>query len=123
MITKTRTGAPEITYRSWNFRYKRPRAGGWPLLTRTGHPQQDRKPSRITPTELIIQVRHDADGQLKVSSVLARGTWTGTTLRVNERVGLGARPGLAFVVYAPDWVEELAEDAVARAAAEIGASA
>lgn len=117
-ITKTRTGPPEITYRSWNFRYKRPRTGGWPLLTRTGYPQQGRKPSRITPAELIIQVRQ-ADGQLTVSSIQARGTWTGTKAKAREQVILDGRPGLAFVIYAPDWVEELAEDAVARAAAEI----
>jgi hypothetical protein len=123
MITRTRTRAPEVTYRSWNFRYKRPRTGGWPLLTRTGWPQRGRKESRITPTELIIQVRQDANDQPAVSSIQARGTWTGTTLTASERIMLDARPGLAFTVYAPDWVQELAEDAVARATAEIGARA
>ena len=27
-FTKTRTAEPEVTYRSWNFTYKRPSTGG-----------------------------------------------------------------------------------------------
>ena len=120
MITKTKTKAPEVSYRCWNFLYKRPRTGGWPLLTRTGWPQGGRKPSSITPKELVIQVRQHGDEQPEVTSIRAKGVWTGTALKVNEQVLLNGRPGLAMVTYAPDWVQELAEDAVARAAADTG---
>jgi hypothetical protein len=47
------------------------------------------------------------------------GTWAGTKREVTGRkVYFGTEPGLALVVYAPDWVMELAADAVARATEE-----
>lgn len=119
-FTKTRTAEPEVTYRSWNFTYKRPRTGGWPLLTRTGWEQGGRKPAHVVPKVLTIQVRQLGGEAPAVSSVHVRGAWPNGTEYTGQLQAADAKPGLAMVIYQPDWVAELAGDAVARAAREAG---
>lgn len=111
---------PVVAYRCWNYEYERPRRMGWPTLVKTGYEPIGRAPSRITPRKITVQVRQYDGAAPVLSSVSVSGTWTRTGRAVTqEQIRHDARPGLAFTIYPPDWVMELAADAVARASEEV----
>ena len=111
---------PTVSYRSWYFEYERPRRMGWPTLVKTGHVPTGTKPSRITARKITVTVKQEHGGEPRLASVTVTGMWTGTSFQATkERVRYeDLRPGLSFTIYAPDWVMELAEDAVRRASEE-----
>lgn len=118
-MAKTLT-TPTVAYRCWNYEYERPGGMGWPTLIQTGWEEGGHKPSRITPRKITVQVRQHKGGEPSLSSISVTGTWTATGQpATGKKILHDAEPGYAMVIYAPDWVHELAADAVSRAKAEV----
>ena len=116
---------PRVEYRSWNYVYDRPRQMGWPNLAMTDLPGRDggiaRKGSPIGPRKILVHVRQRDGGEPLLAHISVAGDWAATRQRMDgwKRILHDTPPGQALQVYAPDWVLELAEDAVARATAEV----
>jgi hypothetical protein len=119
---KTKLPTPEVTARSWTYRYKRPRQLGWPLLLRTGWEQGNRPAARITPKMITVVVRQAPgaeDSYPRAASVHCRGSWPSGREYAGQLL-MGVPPGQALQIYAPDWVLDLVADAERRAAEEAG---
>jgi len=122
--------APAKITRRWTFTYTRPPRMGWTNLSWTDAWRPDR-PLTIGPLEVQIVLHQPHGGAPAVQYVKARGRWanpgTGTPGRVRRLdtswIGLRIPGGYTEAdcrMDAPDWVLELAADAVRRAWAEAG---
>lgn len=109
---------PRVARRDWLYVYKRPQQMGWPGLVRKGWPAGNREDKLVTAHELLITVSqyHGDDPGLK--EIRVNGVWpNGNPVRM-VRVHHDADPAQGLVVHAPDWVMELAADAIERSKAE-----
>jgi hypothetical protein len=104
---------PEPTVRlsrTWRFSYKRPKIGGWPLLrvidsVLTGASYQ------LEPKRIVVNVLGGMIAR-SITDVIVYGSWVNgghDTVQVLDIPG--RRTGHTM---APDWVVEIAEDALAR---------
>ena len=106
---------PTVTQRSWIYVYSRPRRMGWPLLERAGWPGAGYHTENITPHKITIAVRQHTDGTVAAESVSVAGKWTATGRSVvRMKVHIDAPREQVLIIHAPDWVLELAADAVRR---------
>jgi hypothetical protein len=114
---------------SWTYIYARPPRMGWPVLAWRDSWRPDR-PLRIAPKQIRVRVYAGLNGQPVATVCDARGDWQaakpapGTVRRMNsDWIGLHLEGQNRYAncrMDAPDWVREIAADAVARARAELG---
>jgi hypothetical protein len=105
---------PVLIHQTYVFEFTRPKRMGWPTLVQDPIPGW-RTPSRIEPHKIRVTVRHSAGCEPEVSRISVTGKWC-TTGRAVVGQTLKHRHGQqsAIGVTAPDWVLELAAEALAE---------
>jgi hypothetical protein len=109
---------PEVARRSWVYIYRRPAVPGWPLVVRKGWPEGNRADKLIKADDFRIKVTQVQGEEPVLEQIFINGSWpNGNPVRM---VRVRHDGGLAdLCVHAPDWVMELAADAIERSRAEI----
>lgn len=108
---------PVVFKRTWVYVYSRPEEG-WPLLLRKGWPEGNRKDAMFTAHDLRITVYQGEGAEPELDGIRANGVWpNGNPVRMMT-VHHDAAPEHCLIAHAPDWVMDLAADAVRRSKGE-----
>jgi hypothetical protein len=113
------TTEPVTTHRSWVYEYARPRQMGWPAIKRTGWeaPHKTYPDQMINAHKITITVSQDSGVPPELRNISVTGIWAGTKVAVERmKIYHDATPEQKLIIFAPDWVLELAADAVRRSA-------
>jgi hypothetical protein len=98
---------------------------GWPAVMRTGWdaPHKTYPDALITAHKITITVRQEAGSPPGLNNISVTGVWAGTKAKVERmKVHTDAGPEHKLIIHAPDWVMELAADAVRRSTEEARSS-
>jgi hypothetical protein len=114
MTTKTQ---PTVAARRWTYHFTAPRRMGWPIVLIPGYVRPD---WTMQVTKLAVTVRWQPGQDVAVESIAAQGKkvgggklrgWRPFAVTDAQRSSLGK--------LAPDWMHELAAEAVALAGQEV----
>jgi hypothetical protein len=110
---------PLTVFRSWTYVYRPPEAGGWPKILHTGWPEANRSDKLVTAYELRIHIRQGLGEEPALNSIRLNGMWPNGNPVTNMNVHFDpVKRHHELITFAPDWVMELAADAIGRAKGE-----
>lgn len=108
---------PDLTrYHDDQYVWARPRRMGWPTILVHRYPEgAKRKTSEIVVTQVRVAVRYKVGEKPDITRVAVKGRW-GTGRPIEQWMSLSYSPSTKslYGIPAPDWIMELAADAIER---------
>lgn len=107
---------PAVVGRTWVYAWTPPRRMGWPGIS-FGYPGRTRL---LQIRELRVTIRMHGNGEFSIERANVRGRWAATRKDVPWMgLALGPLEHSALSAAAPDWVRELAQEALKLAKEEM----
>jgi hypothetical protein len=113
---------PEVSQRSWIYRYNRPEQG-WPGIERPAWPEGGHSAKLLHVDRLVVCVFQYGTGAApELSSIHMNGRWPNGNPATTVKVHHDVNPAKVLTLRAPEWVLDIAADAVERSKLEVRAS-